>query len=41
VFGVTRHAWRERWAKPYARILQMLEEVERRGVAVVRGALRR
>ena len=40
-FGVTRHAWRERWAKPYARIVQMLEDVERRGVAAVRRALRR
>jgi hypothetical protein len=38
-FGVTRHAWQARWAGPYARMAQMLEAVEGRGLAAVGRAM--
>lgn len=39
-FGVGRHAWETRWARLYARVAQMLEAVEGRGLAAVGRAIR-
>ena len=39
-FGVARHTWETRWAKRYARVAQMLEAVEGRGLAAVGRAIR-
>lgn len=39
-FGVGRHVWETRWAKRYARVAQMREAVEGRGLAAVERAMR-